>query len=581
MANIKDLGKVYTSDILIIGGGIGGLCTGIRAKENNPKLNVLVVDRAVVGWAGQALKAGNGVLAREPHQDPQKMADYLVKVGGDYMNDQEFLLDYVTTIPDSIEFLDHCGVKLSRNADGSLRYFTMPNGLWSGCGIELDNVVSLRAHALKVGVRLLSHVQIFDLLTDDKGAVIGGVGFDSDDGNFHIFNAKAVVVATDGCYFKKVGGMFMGYGNGLAAAYRVGAMMRNAELAFAGEPVYTATNQPCYGAFNIIHNKDGVNISDIYAPNAEESTPELQIGMWKEVQEGRGPLYADLRNPDSVREFIGGQGTEFLQRLFPDKLRWVMFEEQKAHEQGRVINSETPEITIIMRMLGEFLWADRDFKTSVEGLWTAGKMSYQGSSYWGWVRGDGLGNAAQTALRVGDSIVKYVDGMDMPELNYDQIVDLKEKLYAPLNRKSGRSPYEIFDRMEEMAHHVDIVLQKTEKSILGVLDMIEEMKKIVPELIADDAHGLAKCREAADCLLCLEIMFRSALMRKETRGTYWKHVRADYPEHDDKNWLKWINVKQGEDGEMDIWTEDIPLWRYRIRPEGYEIPEGHVEEYYV
>ena len=29
MANLKDLGKVYTSDILIIGGGIAGLCTAI------------------------------------------------------------------------------------------------------------------------------------------------------------------------------------------------------------------------------------------------------------------------------------------------------------------------------------------------------------------------------------------------------------------------------------------------------------------------------------------------------------------------------------------------------------------------
>ena len=32
---------------------------------------------------------------------------------------------------------------------------------------------------------------------------------------------------------------------------------------------------------------------------------------------------------------------------------------------------------------------------------------------------------------------------------------------------------------------------------------------------------------------------------------------------------------------MELFTEDIPLWRYPIRPEGYEIPEGHEEEYYV
>ena len=61
----------------------------------------------------------------------------------------------------------------------------------------------------------------------------------------------------------------------------------------------------------------------------------------------------------------------------------------------------------------------------------------------------------------------------------------------------------------------------------------------------------------------------------------YPHVREDYPERDDKNWLKWINLKQGVDGEMEVFTEDIPMWRYPIRPEGYEIPEGHVEEFYV
>ena len=42
-----------------------------------------------------------------------------------------------------------------------------------------------------------------------------------------------------------------------------------------------------------------------------------------------------------------------------------------------------------------------------------------------------------------------------------------------------------------------------------------------------------------------------------------------------------INIRQGKDGEMELFTEDIPMWRYPIRPEGYKIPAGHVEEYYV
>ena len=103
---------------------------------------------------------------------------------------------------------------------------------------------------------------------------------------------------------------------------------------------------------------------------------------------------------------------------------------------------------------------------------------------------------------------------------------------------------------------------------------IEKMKAIVPHLTADDPHSLSKCLEAADTILCLEMIFRSAEMRKETRGIMYPHYRADYPQTDNQNWLKWINIRQGADGEMELFTEDIPMWRYPVRPQGYIIPEG-------
>ena len=59
MASIKEYGELYTADILIVGGGMSGLVTAIRAKENDPSLDILVVDKGIIGWNGQATKAGN------------------------------------------------------------------------------------------------------------------------------------------------------------------------------------------------------------------------------------------------------------------------------------------------------------------------------------------------------------------------------------------------------------------------------------------------------------------------------------------------------------------------------------------
>lgn len=135
--------------------------------------------------------------------------------------------------------------------------------------------------------------------------------------------------------------------------------------------------------------------------------------------------------------------------------------------------------------------------------------------------------------------------------------------------------------IERYIFDVNKCITKNAEEIQKVFDDIRVMKEMIPHLSADDPHTLSKCLEAADTVLCLEMIYRAADMRKESRGIMYPHYRTDYPETDNENWLKWINIRQGADGEMELFTEDIPMWRYPVRPEGYKIPDGHKEEYYV
>jgi succinate dehydrogenase/fumarate reductase flavoprotein subunit len=77
-------------------------------------------------------------------------------------------------------------------------------------------------------------------------------------------------------------------------------------------------------------------------------------------------------------------------------------------------------------------------------------------------------------------------------------------------------------------------------------------------LIATDIHELRQAHELKNMLLNSEMKLRAALMRTESRGS---HYREDYPEEDNKNWLKWIVIsKNGE--EMKLATKDVPAkWR--------------------
>ena len=580
MNNINELGKVYESDVLVIGGGFAGLVTAIKAIQEGPDLDVLIVEKGFTGFSGQSTKAGNGIVAHLPDQDVMESTEWMVKNQTPYLNDQELLYDYLSTNTDSVQWLrDYAGAQVSENPDGSMKMWRHPESKLAGIGIELRTIEKLRKTALGLGVRMVDQVNIFEVLTNN-GTACGAVGFDMNEGEFHIFHAKAVAMATHGCQFKKLGREFMGYGTGIGAAFRAGAHIRNIEFSTQIEIVFKGTNVPVYGGYNLIFNQEGTNISKIYAPDAPEISVPLLKGMVKEVREGRGPLYVDLRVPDDTLISIGWEGMQIGDgRLMPDKIEWEEYVAEKANKHSTLEYGLTPEITIDTRLQAEPVKTNHQFKTDVEGLWAPGKISYQGSAYFGWHRGDGVGNAVQTGIRAGKDMAEFAMKAPLLDIDYDQVVKYKEKIYAPLNRPTNHKPNDIFDWIERYGFGTDKLIVKSEASIKEVLDDVKEMKMIIPELTADDPHTLAKCHEVADSVLSLEMIFRAALERKESRGVFYPHYREEYPEQDDKNWLKWINFKMGEDGEPEMYLEDVPLWKYPFRPEGYEIPEGHVDEW--
>jgi len=78
--------------------------------------------------------------------------------------------------------------------------------------------------------------------------------------------------------------------------------------------------------------------------------------------------------------------------------------------------------------------------------------------------------------------------------------------------------------------------------------------EFLPQLSVRNVHELVKAIEVRSMVAIAEMILRSVLFRRESRGFVF---REDYPLTDNINWLKWIMVKKEGEG-MKVWAEEFP-----------------------
>ncbi|EHS56435.1 hypothetical protein WG8_3648 [Paenibacillus sp. Aloe-11] len=564
--DINSQGNVISTDVLVVGGGCGGLVTALKAKEES-NIDVLIVDKANVGFAGQASRAGNGILGFNNNTDLEKYMEYHVRNIGKYLNDQNMLHKMTEVNRNALKQLLAWGVKVTTDKNGELGYFNHPAGQWQYLGIELNMTNTLKKRAIKSGVKVKNNIQITALLKDGD-AVVGAVGFNVLDGSFYIFKAKAVVLATAGCGYRSIR-MFTGRGEGIKLAWDAGAQMRNAEFGNFFEVVSTQMGESIYGTQNFIYNQNGENIWDKYVTwDSPDVCPELLLGMEKEIREGRGPLYVDMEKVGDSWKAMGADVDDMdgLTRMFPDKLKWMKRLSEREHmyfDPGK-----KPEVKVGLHGNTGCIRVNSDMATTVNGLYAAGTDTWNGSAVGGAVpnpglqRGNGLMNAVATGMFGGPAAAKYAASTTQGNISSSDVEKAKVKTYAALNRESGANVREIIINLQNIVCQVKYNLRRSEENLLEGIGKLEELKNLLDTVKIKDFHELMLCHEAEAMTHTAEIMLRSALERKESRGF---HFREDYPETDNKNWLKWV-LADNEDGKIVISTEDIPINEYKIQP---------------
>ena len=135
--------KAYETDVLVIGGGFGGLAAAIRIKELAPETAVLVVDKQTIGWGGKANKGAGVLWVLAPGDDIEAFVDFHVKNIGIYLNDQELLYAMARESYGAAQKLADWGVKVMKTPTGDLDVNRLPFG-WSLAAADLDMMQPLK-----------------------------------------------------------------------------------------------------------------------------------------------------------------------------------------------------------------------------------------------------------------------------------------------------------------------------------------------------------------------------------------------------------------------------------------------------
>jgi len=217
-------------DVIVIGAGGAGLRAAIEAQQRG--LRTALVCKSLLGKAHTVMAEG-GVAAAMGNvwaEDNWKVHFRDTMRGGKMLNNWRMAQLHAQESPDRVLELEAWGALFDRTKDGRIlqrdfgghRYARLAH-VGDRTGLEL--IRTLQQKAVSLGIDVFMECKILRLLADADGTVSGAVGYRRPTGEFIIFEAKAVVLATGGIgkSWKYTSNSWESTGDGHAMAIWAGA----------------------------------------------------------------------------------------------------------------------------------------------------------------------------------------------------------------------------------------------------------------------------------------------------------------------------------------------------------------------
>jgi succinate dehydrogenase / fumarate reductase flavoprotein subunit len=531
-------------DVLVIGAGLAGQRAALAAAAEGASVGILSKVHPVRSHSNAAQGGINAALNPE---DSWESHAYDTVKGSDYLGDQDAIEIMCREAPGEILHLEHLGVTFHRNEEGKLGTRAFGGASAARTYYVADITGQAILHVLYEQLMKADEIYRYEewftttLVQDQSGHIAGVVALDMRDRHLELFEAKTVILASggNGQIYNPTTNALICTGDGIAMAYRIGAPLMDMEMVqyhpttLAGNGLLITEGARGEGAH--LYNAKGERFMEKYAPNKMElaSRDVVSRAEQTEINEGRG-------FPDGT---VALDITVVPRKRIHEALREIVMVGRDF--AGVDIYKEPVHVKPGNHYTMGGIKTDINGLTEIAGLYAAGEVacvSVHGGNRLG---ANSLLDTLIFGRRSGEHAARHARNHQMPAIPQSVLDDQEKELTGITHReRTGRRVAEIKAELGATMDKYAAVFRDADGLRQG-LEIVRRLKEEAKTVAIDDKgnvfnQDLLGAIELGFMLDNAECVVIGAIERKESRGAQF---RTDFPERNDDEWLKHIDLR--------------------------------------